>query len=365
MIKSIEKVAIVKCNSYDQKEIDRAIEKVLKLLDFPTSKYKNVLIKPNIIGYFKENLEAIITHPSIVKALMKSFKNARVGESSFTDTENNLRKAGYWKFKPIVFEEQKFINISDDKAKVLKHFYIPKIVKEADLIINAPKLKTHVLTKLTGAVKNLYGCIPGGIKQIYHRDAEGEEKFSNLLIDIYQNIKPELNVMDAVISMEGKGPTGGKPKKTNLILASRNAIALDIAASKVMGYKQKDILTIKEAVKRNLGNYNIEIVGDFKEIPNLKFEKPSQFRRAMANALLVGMTKEKIVVDENKCIKCKICAKHCPMKAINLNPYPTIDKRKCIRCFCCIEICPNHALHLKDNIMRKVVNVVKKVVKKF
>jgi uncharacterized protein (DUF362 family)/Pyruvate/2-oxoacid:ferredoxin oxidoreductase delta subunit len=364
MKKNLDKVAIIKCNSYNQEEIDRAIKKILKLLNFPTTKYKNILIKPNIIGYFKENLDAIITHPSIVKSLMGFFKNAKVGESSFSDTKDNLKNAGYWKFKPIIFEEQKSIEIIDKNAKVLKYFHLPKIVKEADLIINVSKLKTHLLTKITGAVKNLYGCIPGRIKQVYHRDAEGEEKFSKLLIDIYQNIKPELNIMDAVIAMEGGGPTAGKPKRTNLILASKNAIALDVVASKIMGYKPKDILTIKEAVKRNLGNYDVEIVGDFKKIPNLNFEKPSQFRRLMADMLLMGVTKEKITVDENKCIRCKICAEHCPMKAIALNPYPFVDKKKCIRCFCCIEVCPNHALYLKENIMRRIVNLVKKMIKK-
>jgi len=360
MKKSVEKVAIVKCKSYNKKEVDRAIKKLLELLDFDKSKYKNILIKPNVVGYFKENLEAIITHPSIVKTLLRRFKNAKVGESSFTDTENNLRKTGYWKLKPIVLEEKKLIKIRDEKAKVLKHFYLPQPVKEADLIVNVSKLKTHTLTKLTGAIKNLYGCIPGGVKQIYHRNAKGEERFSNLLVDIYQNIKPGLNIMDAVIAMEGEGPTAGKPKKVGLLLASKNSISLDIVAARLMGYNPKNIFVIREAIKRGLGNYNVEIVGDLKKIPNLKFEKPSRFKRAMAKAILLDMTKEKIVVDENKCVKCGICAKHCPMKAISLNPYPVINEKKCIRCFCCIEVCPHHALHLKDNMIRKVTKVMKR-----
>lgn len=361
MKKSVEKVAIVRCKIYKQGEVDKAIKRILKLLNFPSDKYKKILIKPNVVGYYKENLESIITHPSIIKSLLKIFKNAKVGESSFTDTEINLRKTGYWQFKPLVFEEQKLVKIQDNKAKILKHFYLPGIIKDSDLIINASKLKTHTLTKMTGAIKNLYGCIPGGVKQIYHRDAEGEREFSNLLVDIYQNIKPELNIMDAVTGMEGEGPSSGKPKHVGLLLASRNSVALDIAAAKLMGFKPKDVFVIDEAVRRGLGNYNIEIVGDLKEIPNLKFEKPSRFKRVMIKSLLFGMTKEKIIVDENKCIKCGICMKHCPVRAITLNPYPVIDKKKCIRCFCCIEVCPHHALHLKDNIIRKVAKVMKKV----
>lgn len=363
-MKKLDKVVILKCNSYDQKEIDEAIAKILKLLDFPVKDYKNVLIKPNIIGYFKENLDAIITHPSIVKSLKSTFKNAIVGESSFSDTRENIKKSGYWQFKPIVFEEEETVDIEDKNAKVLKHFRLPKSVKEADLIINVCKLKTHLLTKLTGGVKNLYGCIPGSTKQVYHRDAEGEKKFSKLLIDVYQNIKPRLNIMDAIVSMEGGGPTAGKPKKTNLILASRNTIALDVVASRIMGYNPKDIFTTREAVNRNFGDYEVEIVGDFKKIPNLKFDKPSKLRRLMADMLLLGVKKEKIVVDENKCTKCGLCARHCPMKAITLNPYPSVNEKKCIRCFCCIEVCPNHALSLRENFMRRVVNFVKKTLNK-
>lgn len=360
MKKSVERVAIVKCKNYNQKEIDKAVKRLLELLNFDKSKYKNILIKPNVVGYYKENLNAIITNPSIVKSLLKQFKKSVVGESSFTDTENNLRKTGYWKLKPIVLEEKKLIKIRDEKAKILKHFYLPQPVKEADLVINVPKLKTHTLTKLTGAIKNLYGCIPGGVKQVYHRNARGEKNFSNLLVDIYQNIKPQLNIMDAVIVMEGEGPSSGKPKKVGLLLASRNAISLDIVAAKLMGYKAKNIFVINEAVKRKLGNYNIEIIGDLKEIPNLRFEKPSRFKRAIAKAILLDMTKEKIVVDENKCVKCGVCTKHCPMKAIILSPYPVINEKKCIRCFCCIEVCPHHALHLKDNTLRKIAKIVRR-----
>jgi uncharacterized protein (DUF362 family)/Pyruvate/2-oxoacid:ferredoxin oxidoreductase delta subunit len=364
MKNNINKVAIVKCGSYNQEEVDLAISKILKLLDFPTNKHKNILIKPNIIGYFKENLDAIITNPSIIKSLKKNFKTAKVGESSFSDTRENIKKSGYQQFKTMVFEEEETVDIDDKNARVLKHFRLPRAVKEADLIINVCKLKTHLLTKLTGGVKNLYGCIPGSVKQVYHRDAEGEKKFSKLLIDVYQNIRPQLNIMDAVISMEGGGPTAGKPKKTNLIIASRNTIALDVVASKIMGYNPKDILTTREAVNRNLGSYEVEIVGDFKKVPNLRFDKPSRLRRLLADILLLGVRKEKIVVDESKCTKCGICARHCPMKTIKFNPYPNINEKKCIRCFCCIEVCPNHALSLRENFMRRMVNFVKKTVNK-
>jgi uncharacterized protein (DUF362 family) len=108
----MEKVAIVKCSSYKQGEVDKAIRRALKLLDFDVKAGK-VLIKPNVLGVYEKNMEAIITNTSIIKALLKIFKKARVGESSFTDTEIALRKAGYWQFKPIVFEETKLVRVKD------------------------------------------------------------------------------------------------------------------------------------------------------------------------------------------------------------------------------------------------------------
>jgi len=97
-----------------------------------------------------------------------------------------------------------------------------------------------------------------------------------------------------------------------------------------------------------------------REIPKLKFEKPSRFKRAMVNAALLLMTKEKIICNKEKCIRCGVCARHCPKGAISLKPYPEINPGKCIRCFCCIELCPEHALHLQDNIVRKIANKLRK-----
>ncbi len=357
MKKRVENVGIVKCKNYNQKEVDKAVKRVLELAEIELPKRKKVLIKPNIVVCNAQNPQAVLTNPSIIAAICKLLKmnNCRiyVGESSFVDTDIAFKKSGIERVakkygaKIVVFELDKLVKIRDSKAKVLKNFYLSKTLKSTDLIINIPKLKTHQFTKYTGAIKNLYGCIPGGIKQKLHKKAQGEEKFSKLLVDIYQNIKPEINIMDAVVGMEGRGPTSGKPKKAGYILASKNAISLDIVASKLIGYNPKDILMIKEAVKRGLGNYKFKLKG-LNKIPNLDFDKPF-VRKRLSKRMLRRLGGEKsIVVDKKKCIKCGLCARKCPAKAIKLNPYPVIDKNKCIRCFCCMEICPQDALSLEE-----------------
>ncbi|MCX6747084.1 MAG: DUF362 domain-containing protein [Candidatus Pacearchaeota archaeon] len=355
MKKRVEKVAIVKCKNYNEIEVEKAISKALSLAEIEIPKRKKVLIKPNVVGFFDKNQEAITTHPSIIEAICKILKKNKneifIGDSSFTNPEIAFKKSGIEEVakkygKLIIFEQDKIIKVKDKDAKVLKRFHLPKIIKQADLIINVPKLKTHQLTKYTGAIKNLYGCIPGGMKQKLHMEAGNAKKFSKLLVDIYQNIRPKVNIMDGVVGMEGKGPTSGKPKKAGYILASKNTISLDVACVKLMGYKPKKILAIKEAIKRKLGNLKFDLKG-MKKLPNLHFEKP--FVQEKLSKKILKMFKQKpIIVDKKKCIKCGLCAKKCPAQAIRLNPYPEIDKKKCIRCFCCMEVCPQHALSLKE-----------------
>jgi len=365
----MEKVAIVKCNSYSQEEVDFAIKKILKLLNFDLKKYKNILIKPNIAGAFEKNQEAITTHPSLVKSLLKQFKGKKIiGESSILNTSNAFEKAGYSSFNNLlVFESSKLSKVKDLKAKVLKEFYLSEKIKKSDLIINVPKLKTHILTKMTGAIKNLYGCIPGGIKAQYHRLAVGDEKFSKLLVDIFQNIQPELNVIDAVISMEGEGPSAGIPKKTQFILASKSAVALDIAVAKLIGYAPEKINVIKESITRNLyPNYKIEIIGDLNEIPNLKFKKHALEKFSNLTSLLIKLNrKDSLKIDRSKCIKCRLCAKKCPVGAIKMKPFPQIDEQKCIRCFCCSEVCPQHAISLKEILEKRIYRKLMRIYRSF
>jgi len=354
--KRIESVAVVKCSSYNQKEIDKAVTQALKLLNFEFKHGMKVLIKPNVVGCFPKKQIATTTHPALIEAVCKILKKHDckifIGDSPFTEAESSFKASGIDKVaekygKLLIFEQENQIKIRDRKG-ILEDIEIAKIVKDVDLVIDMPKLKTHVLTKLTGAIKNLYGCVPGGRKQRTHLWAQGEKKFSKVLVDIYQNIKPGLNIMDGIIGMEGEGPTSGDAKKANLILASRNAVALDIAAAKIIGFNPKKIFPIKEAVKRKLyPSYKFKLLG-MQKLPLIKFKAPPQTKRKGVQGMLNRMFKEKpIICNTHLCIKCGRCAAHCPGKAITLKPFPTIDRTKCIRCFCCIEICPQDAMSLQ------------------
>ena len=354
----MKKVAVVKCASYKQGEVDEAVVKALNLIGFDMGDYygKKVLIKPNIVGCFPKSQIATTTHPSLIEAVCKILKQNKceifIGDSPFTRPEISYKAAGINRLKKygtlVEFETSNFVKIRDDGAKVLKVLTFPKIVKDVDLVIDMPKLKTHGLTKYTGAIKNLYGCIPGGLKQRLHNEAQSEKRFAQLLVDIYQNIKPGLVIMDGVVGMEGEGPTSGESKKSGLVLASENAVALDIAATQIIGYKPKKILMIKEAVCRKLyPGFKFELVG-MKQLLKINFDKPTSVEMKKTRNMIKSLFKERpIVCDTKKCIKCGLCRDHCPVGAITLEPYPVIDRKKCIRCFCCIEICPRNALGLR------------------
>lgn len=356
MKKSVE-VSIVKCKSYKQSEVDSSISKALKLSGVEIFKNKKVLIKPNIVSADVKNIKATITQLPIIESVCKILKKNNcqifIGESSFMNTHIFFKKIGLDKLakkygaKLVIFEQDKLINIKDEEAKILKVFPVAKIVKDVDVIVNLPKLKTHQLMRFTGAVKNLFGLIPGGLKQKFHAKAPSEKKFAKLMIDIYQNFNDKvcINIMDGVIGMEGKGPTSGEPVNSGFILVSKDAVSLDVVSSQLIGFNSKKILTNKEAVKRELGSYDFELKG-LKKLPNLNFKKPYVALKTI-RSVLFALRQKPIVVDEKKCVKCGICAKHCPVKAITLSPYLVIDKKKCIRCFCCIEICPENALSLK------------------
>ncbi|MFA5952980.1 MAG: DUF362 domain-containing protein [Candidatus Pacearchaeota archaeon] len=352
----IPKVSIVHCSSYNQKKVDKAIKTALKFADLEIPFSKTVLIKPNIIGSFPKKQKIATTNPSIIEAICKILKKNKckiiIGESSFTNTVDAFKDSGIEKIAKkynaeiLIFEQDKLKRIKNENGKILKEFYVSRKFLEADLIINVPKLKTHLLMKYTGAIKNLYGVIPGGIKQKLHAKAPTEKKFSSLLVDIYEKIQPEINIMDGVVGMEGKGPSAGDEKKSEYILASSNAVALDIVCSKLIGYNPKKILYLKEVLKRKIFHGEFVLVGQEK-IPNLKFKKPTIYDKLTVGLKELLNIRKSIVVDKEKCVKCGLCSRKCPQGAITLCPYPIIDKKKCIRCFCCMEICPHHALSLK------------------
>ena len=367
-------VSIVPCSNYEICE--NAIRKALKDINFEIKENSKVLIKPNVLGGHSPEL-AVTTHPKIIESIVKICLEKKcditIAENSGFYLDGGTNKAlevsgikevaDKYDIKLINLEQIKIKKIIDDKAEIYKELELPEIIFEQDLIINVPKLKTHTLMKYTGAVKNLYGIIPGGRKQILHNIGKSESEFGKILVDIYQNIKPRLNIMDGIIGLEGNGPgSTGIPKKTGLILASASAPALDIVASGIIGYKEDEIYTTLYCKKRGLVE-KPEIIGT---IPKIPYKKPINMRPP--GFILGWIMKQGAMTPyaiKKSCVRCGICKKVCPVKAIGMKPYPKVDKKKCIHCYCCHENCPHNAMDLKGSLIFETIKKAKNMVEKW
>ncbi len=268
----MSKVSIVKCENY--KESKEKIKKSLDLLGGVSKfvkKSQKILLKPNISQHFPPERPAN-THPEFVKAVIELVKKVGgvpiIGECSAGVADGRTRevfeKSGMEKIaketdtKFINFQEGPFIAKDIPNYKILEKTDFAKPLFDADVIINLPKLKTHKITFLTGAVKNCFGCIHPEERAYLHVKSLTRKTFSNGLLDVYSYIKPHLNIMDAIVSMEGNGPIHGNPKSTGLILASKDGIALDSIAAKIMNHEPSAIPTCKLGEERGIGKSELK-----------------------------------------------------------------------------------------------------------
>ncbi len=368
-----EVVSIVKCEDYAQNRINNAVKKAISEIKFDIKKGSKILIKPNLVGINKPKHHSI-THYTLIDALCKYFIDKKceiaIGESSAFYQKGYTLKAYQssriydiakkYNIKLIAFENEEIYKITD-KLKFLDELFLPKKIKDFDLIVNVPKLKTHALMRFSGALKNLYGIVPGGYKQWLHHKSKNINDMAEIFLDIYENIKPRtLNIMDAVVGLDG-GPSAvvGKPKKIGYILASENPLALDAIACQIIGYSPTDIPTITMAIKRKMINLkNIKQIGNFK-ITEFKKLKTGEIKDFQKRSIFTTETHTWPTVN-NKCNNCKICIEYCPAKAIfEKNGKVVIDKEKCLFCYTCIPKCPQKAIYHKTTFKNKFIRLVR------
>ncbi|MFZ5800619.1 MAG: DUF362 domain-containing protein [Candidatus Omnitrophota bacterium] len=370
----LSKVSIVKCPSYHFAGLFPAIKKSLDLIggiENFVGKTDKVLIKPNLLSAAKPET-AIDTHPEFIRAVIRLVKQTGaeifLGDSpSVWGTPQDVNRVyAETGIKKVAYEEGVLL-LAFDQSIIVDGYALTPWIKECNRIISLPKFKTHDLTVLTGALKNLFGLVPGLFKTELHRRALSNYDFSKVLADIYGIVRPTLSIVDGVVSLEGDGPaSGGIPRNLGLIIAGSDGVAVDSVLATIMGLRPLDILTTKEAAARGLGVMNldeIEIVGeDLKEaiVPDYKLPQLSILNRMPKPVLKVGkwLVRFRVQFDKDKCRLCEVCLKACPANAISRRQDKmVVEFNRCVLCACCKEVCPYGAVSIKKSLLARLAGI--------
>ncbi|MDO5135289.1 MAG: DUF362 domain-containing protein [Eubacteriales bacterium] len=375
------KVIILPCTAYEEENIYRQIKKGLELLGGLSSligKEEKILLKPNLLKQ-AEVERAVITHPVVVGAFARLLREEGYERIVLSDScghgtvERIIRGTGMddylrdYDIPAIEFSQGEVCPYP--QGTQAKEFVLPKELLEADCVISLSKMKTHALERLTGAVKNSYGFVYGRNKAMGHVKYPSADSFARMLVDLNRMVGPRLYLMDGIVAMEGNGPGSGDPVAMNVMLLSRDPVALDGVFARLVHVDPYLIPTNYHGEKMGLGTCREEeiclLLPDGGEISmeeavktygNPGFQVDRQVHRRniwsrMASALKLFQKKPYILAD--RCIRCGICVKSCPVpeKAVDFrkgrDQPPVYDYKRCIRCFCCQEMCPQKAIKVK------------------
>ncbi|NVM16142.1 MAG: DUF362 domain-containing protein [Candidatus Lokiarchaeota archaeon] len=373
------KISIVNAKDYETipDAIVAAIRLIEKDLNFNLLECKDILLKPNLLRATKDACTQSVFVEGVIKYLKES--GVRMENVSIGDSPGQIKISATQIAKKIGLYETcekagiRFINFEHDipvHEKIedsirLEDYYVSKAVKDCDLLINLPKLKTHGEATITGAIKNYWGVIPGGLKAKFHLVGRTPDKFGEALADNYSWIvknKPNrLTIYDCVRVMQGPmGPVSGHMKQWDLILVGTDELALDIVALKIGKYNgRKYVPHLRNASERGLGEFNlenIEILGvSLEEAKKItpKFKVPgrlmTRFASFITRSIVYKVTKKRPILKKELCVQCGQCYEVCPANAINFvsGAYPEFLRRECISCLCCMEMCPQKSIKPK------------------
>lgn len=368
------KVSILRCESYDREKVEAVMKQLLDSVGADKLENRKILLKPNIL-YAEVPEKAVTTHPEVLRATIR-YLQAR-GNSIFVGDSpafHNHIAAGNKSGLKSVTEEcgavwcdfTKVEMFQVPEGKLVKSFLLADVLKEVDVVFSMAKMKTHMLMYYTGAMKNLFGLVPGLSKSGFHLRFPEIDNFAQMIVDLNLAVKAQFAVMDGITAMEGPGPGGGTPREVGLLMASDNLPAIDIATSSIMTYDPMKIPILKLAVDCGYWLKDMkEITYPFLNAEDLvikdyeimtKLKDNSLYRNYMPGfmvSLIQYLTVKKPVFNEN-CVVCGECVKICPAKALSVkNGKIAINHRVCIKCYCCHEICAKKAIDLKAILKKR------------
>ncbi len=378
------KVVLIPCDTYEEEAVYQALKAGIGLIGGLESLIRpeeKVMLKPNLVRKAKLS-RPVVTHPAVMGAVARllkeaGVKNVKAGDSCGVGMATAAAAAVgmdtiLGKYGAELVDFTGMGAVPYENGVQAKSFFLSREILESDVIINVCKMKTHALERVTGAVKNMYGCIHGLHKAKGHTLYPSADSFARMLVDLNQFLKPRFYIMDGIVAMEGNGPTSGDPVHMNVLLVSEDAVALDSVFCRLVNLKPELVPTNYHGEKMGLGVWQeekIELVlpegGKPREISMDEAAErwgKSDFRvdrRRIKSGNWVRMGRffnvfqKKPYVDGEKCVKCGVCVESCPVegKAVTFKngrkSPPVYDYKKCIRCFCCQEMCPHKAIKVK------------------
>jgi uncharacterized protein (DUF362 family)/ferredoxin len=381
-----KKVALTECHEYSYEKVRKSLEEGIALiggLSGYLSEGDRVMLKANLLMK-KRPEEATTTHPVFMKALadiISEYGCSVVIADSPGGPFNEAALKGVYKacgyedaFKNTDIElnyDTSEAEVFNSECKLVKKITVMNAMKNVDKVISVSKLKTHGMMKFTGAVKNMFGTIPGLIKAEYHFKMPNTYDFADMLVDVCINANPVLSFMDGIVGMEGSGPSAGNPVDIGAVIVSESPYHLDVVASNIVGIDPFDVPTVAKSIERGIvmrDMSDIEIVGlapdsygvenfispDIESVEMLKGRVP----RILEGALSSMLTPRPVFIRE-KCVGCGECKRACPPQAITMKGrFPKVELDKCIRCYCCQELCPKKAVEIhRPWLLRKIVKL--------
>ncbi len=254
---------------YNPAAVEMAVEALFAALPAAQkiTQTTKLLLKPNLLAKHPSE-HAVTTHPEVLRAVIRACKKRGALAQNITVADSSGGLYNPMMMKQIyqvcglaavceaegvtAYTACKTVTVPVPNGAVVQEFELLVPVVEADFIINLPKLKTHVMTGLTAATKNLFGTIPGLKKAEWHTRFPDKPRFGDMLIDLYEIVTPQINLLDAVVGMEGDGPAGGTPRTAGQLLASQDAPNLDLAAAHLIGLAPMRVPYLAAANARGL-----------------------------------------------------------------------------------------------------------------
>ncbi len=386
---AVATVGTARCISYNMSRVRQAVWRCVGALPDLQERLREagrVLLKPNLLSSTRDPEAHVNTHPALVQALAEMLTaefgcEVAIGDSCGTlsdgSTARALQVSGMERAARAAGAELYNVDaqprhvVGFEAGEVWREIALPRNLDQFDLIVSMAKLKTHSLTFMTGAVKNVFGLVPGAAKKEAHLLAPRPEDFATLLSDLYALIRPGAAFMDGVMAMEGRGPANGSLRHLELLAASCDSVALDAFCAQVMGFEPERVPLLARCHERGLGigrPADIVVRGEpAAAFAPGDFAHPAAYANALALRVLPrwmfrgafdALTSRRAVIDQDACVRCGECARNCPSGAISHDDAAgryVVDRRLCIACCCCAEVCPHDAVHIQGSWLRRAL----------